>query len=341
MNYQAVIQGATTGITDTSQTRSASGVISIPIVWNVWGTGKKSRGIFTVQLENRHILGNYTISPQNLAFETGSILPTATKFGQATLRILVMHYAHVINDRFAVVVGQIAPDDYFSHHALMHPFLNFWNFGSIISPAGNWVNPGFGVAVGAALSENISLKADITDAEGDPFEDHVFLYGSDQFWKGNFNKNVELLWVASYDQRYFKRVSISAYHTDAFAASTGNSFEAAYGVNFASNWSFGQKWVPFLLAGISNGKGVNTLAEETVTIGLGYSISSHNTAAVSANWVNPPGGLRDQYLIETFVRYYVTDKIAVTPNLQWVYHPALNAEVESMAYWGVRGRVDI
>jgi len=307
----------------------------------VWGLGKPTRGIFTVQFENRHTLGNYVVTPQNLGFETGSILPTAVKFGRATFRILVMHYSQVINDRIGIVVGQIAPDDYFSHHALMHPFLNFMNNGGIISPAGNWVNPGFGIAIGAALTENFYAKAMIGDGEGDRFEDGVFLYGGDQFWKGNFTKLAEIGWVPSQEQRYFRRITATVWHTDAFEASTGAFFEEAYGATFAANWTLARMWIPFLLAGVSNGKGANVLADFTSTLGLGYAITNHNTAAIAVNWTRPPGSLRDQWTVEAFVRYYVTDKIALTPDLQFIYHPSLNTDVETMAYWGLRGRVDI
>lgn len=335
LTYQIVYAWASAGITPESETQTASGVLNIPISWTPIGRGSKDRGVFTIVFENRHVYG-FNVSPQNLAFETGTILPTAVKFGDVPSRILVMHYSqNLFNRRVGFVIGKIATDDYFSHHQLMHPFLNYLGFGSIISPAGNWINPGFGIATGVRITRQLYFKAGLHDADGDQFKEEFLDFGND-FWEGRFTTLAEVVWVPSWDQSYVKRAAITAWHTDPH-----DGFEEGYGIAFAGNWTVGKRWVPILLAGASNGKGLNVLAERTVTLGLGYNFLSHNVFGGSFNWTRPPGGLRDQYTTELFYRFYLTERAAFTPNIQWVINPSLNTAESSMVYLQIRARFDI
>ena len=336
LNYQLVYAWASAGITPESETQSASGVVNIPISWTPIGRNSRNKGTFTIAFENRHVYG-FDVSPQNLAFETGTILPTAVKFGDVPFRVLVMHYYQALFDgRFGFVVGKIAADDYFSHHQLMHPFLNYLGFGSIISPSGNWINPGFGIAAGVAIKQQFFIKAGLLDADGDPFNNsEVFDFGND-FWDGRFTSIVEAGWAPSHDERYAKRAAITAWHTDPH-----DSFEEGYGVAFAGNWTVGERWVPILLAGASNGKGISVLAERTLTLGLGYNFAHHDVFGSSFNWTRPPGGLRDQYTTELYYRFYLSERMAFTPNIQWVINPSLNTAESSMIYLQIRARFDV
>jgi porin len=123
------------------------------------------------------------------------------------------------------------------------------------------------------------------------------------------------------------------WYADAYEGS-----EQGSGVAFASHWFFKEKYIPFLLAGFSDGKGANTLAKSTVTLGHGLRFLSHDILGTSVNWTRPPGDLRDQYIVEVYYRFTLTERLAVTPDLQWVIHPALNTEQASMFYVGFRLR---
>ena len=63
---------------------------------------------------------------------------------------------------------------------------------------------------------------------------------------------------------------------------------------------------------------------------------------MTVSWLNPPAdGLRNQTTVEGYFRFYVSDAIAVTPNLQWVINPSLNEDVGSMTYIQIRARLAI
>ena len=120
-----------------------------------------------------------------------------------------------------------------------------------------------------------------------------------------------------------------------------DSFEEGYGAAFAGNWTVGERWVPFLLAGASNGKGISVLAERTLTLGLGYNLPTYDVFGASFNWTRPPGGLRDQYTTELYYRFYLAERAAFTPNIQWVINPSLNTAESSIVYLQMQARFDI
>jgi porin len=278
------------------------------------------------------VYGDYTTSPQNLAFQTGSTIPAATLFGEASLRVMQFHWSQGLFDgRAGFVIGHIFPDDYFSHHQLMNPLTSFQGLGSVFSPSIHLPNAGLGVGVGVWVADQIQVKLAATDASGDAYGDDFWDPG-DEFFDGNFFKTGEVAWIPEPSNPYAKRVALTGWHADPYEGSS-----KGYGVALASNWTVG-KWVPFLLGGWSNGGGANTLAEKTITAGTGYRLDAQDVLGTSFSWVDPVGDLRSQYTTEIYVLFYVTGGLAVTPNLQWVINPALNTDVGSMTYFQIRAR---
>ena len=133
------------------------------------------------------------------------------------------------------------------------------------------------------------------------------------------------------------RIAITVAHSDSYEQSPDEN----WGVALATNWTFGERWVPFLLAGVGNGKGENTLSKSTVTLGLGYTFRSHDVLGASVNFMQPAGDLRNQYTIESFYRFYLSEKIALSPDVQLVFRPALNPDRNTIAYFGFRARLDL
>ncbi len=68
-----------------------------------------------------------------------------------------------------------------------------------------------------------------------------------------------------------------------------------------------------------------------------------NLLGLGLNWGQPNEntwlpGLPDQYTAELFYRWQVSKAIAVTPDLQYIKNPALNAETDSLWVLGLRLR---
>lgn len=334
--YQAVFLAATAGITDSSQTTSAGGVLSIPISWTLFGRDTGWSGTFTIMPESRHVYG-FDVSPQNLGFETGTTLPTAVKFSSMSFRALVMHWGQELFDgQVGVVLGKVAPDDYFNSYRWIHPFMNFWGYANSINSTINWPNPGFGIGAGVKITDQWYVKGMLTDAGGMRFDDPGFFNFGNNFFDGRFFTSAEVGWVTSWSERFSNRIALTVAHSDAYEQSPDSN----WGVALATNWTL-DRWVPFLLAGVGNGKGENVVSKSTLTLGTGYTFRTHDVLGSSFNYTHPPGGLRDQYTVEVFYRYYLSEKLAMTPDIQLVFDPSLNPDKSAIVYFGIRARADL
>jgi porin len=334
VQYQSMYAKASTSIGGAEES-SASGIFALTAAWTAYGQASGNVGRLTVRVDNRHVYGDYTTSPQLLAFQTGTMAPTATMFGSAPTRPMVLYWAQgLFGGRAGFVVGKLFPDDYLNHHQLMNPLTDFFGLGSVFAPSMHLPNPGVGVGVGGWVANQFQVKVLVTDASGDLYGDDFWDPGFDNFRDGNLYKAAELLWIPDAANPYSKRVSITTHHVDGYENST-----MGRGVSLASNWTVG-RWVPLFLAGVSNGGGANAVAETFVTLGTGYRLRSQDVTGATVSWLNPPGSdLRNQLTTEFYFRFYLSDALAVSPNLQWVIHPALNTDVGSMTYFQIRTRI--
>ncbi len=190
----------------------------------------------------------------------------SSKVNSFTFRFWELNFQQrFLNNRVAVVLGKIDPTNYLGFHGLIHPFMNFRNYGNSVSPSANWPNSGTGVVAMVRPTEQLYVLGGLNDVQGDKLADGDWLDFGDQFFEGNFFKTVEVGYTPSYDQRYFKKVSLTYWHADAYTGSAQGS-----GVTFAGHWFFEDTFIPFLTAGFSDGNGANTLAKSTVTAGHGY-----------------------------------------------------------------------
>ena len=338
VNYTAVYVGASEGLTDSSQTNAASGIIDIPVSMTLVGRESGNTGTFSFKFENRHIYGSRPVPPMLLNFETGSLLLPATKANNFTFRFTEMHWQQSLaNDRVHFVLGKLDPTNYYTFHGLVHPFMNYFGYGSSVSPSANWPNQGAGIIGSVRPTEQLYINVGLHDAGGDPFTSGEVFYFGDNFFDGKFFKVVEVGFVPSFGERYFKKISITGWHADPYTDS-----EEGRGIALASHWFFEEKYIPFLLAGFSDGKGANTIAESVITGGIGFRFKSHDILGLSLNWTHPPGGaLRDQYTAEAYYRFNLTEHLAVTPDLQWVINPSLDPDAGSVFYFGLRARTTL
>jgi porin len=331
INYTAVYLTASDGITDESETSSASGIIDIPVSWTLVGRESGDAGTLGLKFENRHVYGSNSVAPMFLGFQTGSILLPATKANEFTFRFTEFWWQQaLLQQRLHVVVGKVDPTNYYTFHGLIHPFMNFFGYGSSVSPSANWPNQGFGVIASGLPTKNLYVTAGLHDAGGDPFKRGEVFYVGDNFFDGKFFKTIEVGYVPSFAERYFRKLSVTYWHSDTFEGS-----EEGQGVAFASHWFFQERYIPFLLAGF-------VLAKQIVAGGIGFRFKSHDILGLTMNWTNPPdSNLRDQYTAEAYYRFYLTEHLEITPDLQWVYHPSLNPNVTSLVYFGLRMRATL
>ncbi|MCK5573211.1 MAG: carbohydrate porin, partial [Bacteroidetes bacterium] len=335
LNYTFTFIGASSGITESSATSAGSGVFDIPVSWTLVGKESGNTGTLFFKLENRHVYSD--VAPMFLGFQTGSILLPATKFNEFTFRFTEFYWQQALFDKsFQFVLGKLDPTNYFTFYGLIHPFMHFTGYGFSVSPSVNWPNQAWGTIVSYMFTPNIYAMGGLLDVTGDLFADGDVLNGGDYFFKGKLFKTIEVGYVPSFEERYFKKVSVLYWHSDEVVESS-----MGQGVALASHWFIKEKYIPFFLAGFSNGGGANTLAEATVSLGNGFRFKTHDILAIGLNWTHPAGGLRDQYTAEVFYRFMLTEHLAFTPDLQLVLNPSLNPEKDFLAYFVIRGRMTL
>ncbi|MEZ5582131.1 MAG: carbohydrate porin [Candidatus Competibacteraceae bacterium] len=61
-------------------------------------------------------------------------------------------------------------------------------------------------------------------------------------------------------------------------------------------------------------------------------------AGISLNWGRAPDNSRDQYTVEAFYRYDVTDFLQLTPQIQYVVNPANDPATDDILVVGLRMR---
>ncbi|MCK5087752.1 MAG: carbohydrate porin [Melioribacteraceae bacterium] len=335
VNYTATSIWASSGITDESETSAASGVFDITASMTLIGKESGNTGTFAFKFENRHLYSK--TAPMFLGFQTGSILLPATKFREFSFRFTEFYWQQVLFDtKVQLVIGKVDLTNYFTFFGLVHPFKHFTGYAFSTSPSVNWPNQGFGIIASYMPTKNIYIMGTVADVIGDPFGNNDIFNTGDNFFNGKFFKAVEVGYVPSYEDRYFKKVSVTYWNSDEVEGSSMGE-----GIAFASHWFIDGKYIPFLIAGYSNGGGANTMAETIVSLGNGFRFKSHDILGVGLNWTSPPGDLRDQYSVEVFYRFNLTERFEITPDLQYIINPSLDESKNSLTYFAIRGRITL
>jgi porin len=79
--------------------------------------------------------------------------------------------------------------------------------------------------------------------------------------------------------------------------------------------------------------------ERAVSIGTGYDArEGKDLAGVGVSWGRAPDNSRDQYTVEAFYRYDMTDFLELTPEVQYVVNPANDPATDDILVLGFRLR---
>jgi porin len=86
--------------------------------------------------------------------------------------------------------------------------------------------------------------------------------------------------------------------------------------------------------------------QKSISLGVGYQPNpgaGHDLIGLGLNWGEPNEdsfgpGLDDQYTAELFYRVNLGKHLAVTPDVQAIFNPALNPEKDVIGIFGLRAR---
>lgn len=308
----------------TGQGHAAGGIARIYGTWQAFETGG-----LTAKVEHRTA---YTsVAPQFFGFDSGAQSITGTAFNDIQLALTNLFWTQrAENKTWTIQAGQIDVTDFVDVYGLVSPYTAFQNLTFNTNPTINTPNPGLGLAGGLRLHKNIYAIASIADANANPNEPNFNV-----FRDGETFKSFELGYMSSQDRIYFDNIHLTVWHSD--KADDGSRKED-WGVAGSAAWFFDNRWMPFLRAGFSQGKAA--LYKKTVSAGLGLYTRNTDLAGIGLNWSDPGSAFaKDQYTAEFFYRFTVSPSLAITPSVQVIANPALNPDQDSLAIFGLRGRI--
>lgn len=310
--------------TDTGQGHAAGGIARIYGTWQAFEDGG-----LTAKLEHRTA---YTsVAPQFFGFDSGAQSITGTAFNDIQLALTNLFWTQRAANRvWTLQAGQIDVTDFVDVYGLVSPYSAFQNLAFNTNPTINAPNPGLAIAGGVRLHENIYAVASIADANGNPAEPNF-----DVFKTGETFKSVEIGYMSSQDRIYFDNIHLTFWQSD--GAGDGSRRDD-WGVAGSASWFFDNRWMPFLRAGFSQGEAA--LYKTTVSAGLGLYTRQTDLFGIGLNWSDPGDAFdEDQYTAEAFYRLAVSPNLAITPSVQLIANPALNPAEDSLAIFGIRGRI--
>ena len=312
------------------ESEAASGLVRVYGQYTLWGGGTNDPGQLVFKGENRHRMGT-KITPFDLGFAAGSILPTGTFFNQFNYAVTNLFWKQYLCDRDLVfAIGKIDVTDFIDVYGAMNPLTHFINLGFSTNPTIAVPNQGLGIAAGCMLTNNLYFQAGFADANGQPT-----LAGFDTFFNDReYFSYVELGLTSSRDRIYLDNIHATLWHTDdRVAAGTPEG----WGVAITAQKFVCDKWLPFFRFGYSDGDAA--LMQTTFSTGLAIRRDNNDVAGVGISFGQPADGLlRDQFTSEAFYRFQLTQFLAVSPDIQLIGDPALNPSEDVLALFGIRLR---
>jgi porin len=318
-------------VTDSpGETEAASGLVRIYGQWKLLGCGSNTPGLLVFKGENRHRMGS-NITPFDLGFEAGSILPTGTFFSEFDFGITNLYWKqYAYNGDVTFAVGVIDVTDFVDVYAMLNPLTHFINLAFSTNPTIAAPNQGLGMAAGAMLTEHVYLQGGFGDANGQPTTS-----GFDTFFDDReYFSYAEVGVTSAKDRIYLDNIHVTLWHSDRRDVA---GTPEGQGVAFTAQKFVCDKWLPFFRFGYADGDAA--LMQTTFSTGLGLHRENLDVMGLGVSWGSPAeGALREQFTSEAFYRFQLTQFLAVTPDIQLIIDPALNPDEDVLAFFGVRLR---
>lgn len=331
---------------------AASGIFDLQVGWTILNRKKgKNTGTLYFKANDRHVYGGESkTSPMFHGIEASGYLGLpATGFRSYTFRVNELNWQqNLFNNRAGFVVGKVDMTNYFNFHGLVIPWQHFVGYGSSLSGTVNWGNQGLGAVVMGRPTKKTYVMLGTVDVFGDTYSKGEFFELGNYFQSGKMMYMAEIGFTPSYEERYFKKVSLTFWSSDAYEidGNSGNYVDQGRGVAFSSHWFFNQKFAPYFRFGVSNGIGENTFYESDLQIGNGILFRNHDMLGTSFS-VNKPLGIdKPQLTAECFYRYVLSSHLEFTPAVQWINNPSLaniglNNPTDNLFYASLRLRATL
>jgi porin len=248
INYTTLFISASAGIDSSSRKTASSGILDIQLGWNLVGRESgKNKGTLFLKINSRHAYGDFTPPMFHGIFESGYYGLPGVGYNDYTTRVLELNWQQsLLDDKLNFVIGKVDPTNYFNFHGIVVPWQHFMGYGASLSGTVNWPNQGTGLIASYKFTDQIYAMAGVTDVYGDLLEDNQFLHFGDNFFDGNFFKAVEVGYVPSMPERYFRKISVTYWHTNSYKSAGGSEISSGEGLAVSAHWFFEERFVPYV-----------------------------------------------------------------------------------------------
>lgn len=330
-------------VLDGTDDSASGGMVRLYGRWNLTGDGASSSGALVYKIEHRHSYGDPAPSSFYLG-NVGYVGLTEPPFSDQGTRWTNLYWRQSLNNgRTTLVGGFLDVTDFVDVYGLASPWLHFMNLafstgsGAIDLPN----DASLGVAAGHLFDNNVYVIGSVVDRNGDPTE---IGDGFDTFFGDNeYFSSIEIGHTSTHSRIALDNTHLTLWHVDAREEAGAPS---GWGANFSWSRYYNDKVMPFVRAGYTDDSG--SLLEKSVSVGLGYRPdpstevpgdligAAFNWGEINENSFGP--GLDDQYTLELFYRWQLTQQVALTLDYQYLRDPALNPDESSISVWSLRAR---
>lgn len=320
---------------------AGSGIFRFYGAWELVGRKSGNSGALVYKLENRHKYGTIPVSA--LGLDMGFVGMIGPPFNDSGYRTQNLYWRQrLAKGRVAIVAGFLDVTDFFDVYGLASPWMHFTNFNFSTGVAAvNVPNDGYlGAAVGGWLTKNIYAIAGIGNLNGNTA--NVFEGFETFFNKNEYFRHIEIGFTSAKDYMVLDNLHLSLWQRDSLSA-TGDP--SGWGVVLSGTKYINDTWFPFFRLALTEASG--SFLQRSIALGLGYQPKpGSHLLSLAYSWSQPNEqtfveGLDNQHIIEFFYRIQLSSRIAVTPDLQLIFNPALNSEQNSLILLGIRGRVSL
>lgn len=323
--FFASFLGQSASDTTTGRDNGAGNIYRFQGSWTVLNAGRSNPGRIEWRVESRHNIGGAQ-GPSALSGAAG-IAAINSGFGYSdnfNTDLSVINWTQgFLNDRVGYAVGRLAFDAYLDAFVFQSTSGPFINRSFVVNPTLATTGIGaLGLVARGMIGEHLILGAQVYDGNAvsgewdwDTFQEHEFL------------KSAEIAWVPSYERRKLSKIQFTYWDKDAREIV---GVDSGRGWALSASWEFGERWLPFLRVGMSDG-GAGVAAEDAVSTGFQYTVRSDQKFALGVGWARPNSesfadDVDDEYVIETSYNLQLTRNFALLPDIQWVKDPVNNPD---------------
>lgn len=320
---------------------ASGGILRFFGSWDLVGRDTSNSGALVWKVEHRHHYADVAPSGFGLG-SLGYVGFIGAPWNDQGARLTNLYWRQRFNEGKATVIGgYFDVTDYVDTFVGGSPWTGFANLAFSTGSASMFLpnDATLGIAAAGMLSDNLYAIGGITNAYADPtspFSNSFSRFFSD----GEHFATLEIGWTRSQDRIYQDNNHVTLWHVD---DSVQAGTKRGWGINVSHVRHINNKWMPFLRGGYAEDGG--SLLQKSVSAGVLYQAKpAGDLLGVGLNWGQPNettfgSGLDDQYTVEVFYRFQLTQQLAITPSIEYLKNPALNPGDDSLWVGGVRARL--